>query len=102
MLPAARRLLAPALRPPTLPTLPTLPSLPHQPPLLQGPIYICTTNDALPQVLASVPRQQRRQLVFFQNGMLLPWLQQQGLQGSTQVLLYMSGALQGRLTGLPA
>ena len=52
---------------------------------------MCTTNDALPQVLEKVAPAQLPQLVFFQNGMLLPWLREQGLQENTQVLLYMSG-----------
>lgn len=63
---------------------------------LQGPVWVCTTNDALEDVvLHAVAPQQRQQLVFIQNGMLLPWLETHGLQHNTQVLLYMSGALQG-------
>jgi hypothetical protein len=37
---------------------------------------------------------QHQQLVFVQNGLLLPWLAKHGLQYNTQVLLYMSGELQ--------
>ena len=58
------------------------------------PVWVCTTNDGLDSVLQhSVPLadQQQQQLIFVQNGMLLPWLRQHGLQDNTQVLLYMSG-----------
>jgi ABC-type taurine transport system ATPase subunit len=62
--------------------------------LLQGPVWVCTTNDALDDVvLRAVAPSQRQQLVFLQNGMLLPWLTAHGLQHNTQVLLYMSGEL---------
>jgi hypothetical protein len=53
---------------------------------------VCTTNDALEDVvLRAVAPSQQQQLVFIQNGMLLPWLTTQGLQYNTQVLLYMNG-----------
>ncbi|KAG2443026.1 hypothetical protein HYH02_009441 [Chlamydomonas schloesseri] len=42
--------------------------------LRQGPIYVCTTNDALDWVLEVTPRSRRRDLVLFQNGWLAPWL----------------------------
>jgi hypothetical protein len=64
-------------------------------PDFQGPIYVCTTNDALPAVVASVAPSQLQHLVLFQNGMLLPWLEAQRLQDVTQVLLYMSGKQHG-------
>lgn len=56
-------------------------------------MWVATTNDGLDSVLQhTAPTQrQQRQLIFIQNGMLLPWLQQHGLQENTQVLLYMSG-----------
>jgi hypothetical protein len=58
-------------------------------------VWVCTTNDALEDVvLHAVAPHQRQQLVFVQNGMLLPWLATHGLQHNTQVLLYMSGELQ--------
>lgn len=55
------------------------------------PVWVCTTNDGLEAVVTHTAPAQRQQLVFVQNGMLLPWLQQHGLQHNTQVLLYMSG-----------
>lgn len=56
-------------------------------------MWVCTTNDGLERVLEySAPHgTQQRQLIFIQNGMLLPWLQQHQLEFNTQVLLYMSG-----------
>lgn len=57
-------------------------------------MWVCTTNDGLDGVLQhslTSPQQQRQQLVFVQNGMLLPWLRRHGLHHNTQVLLYMSG-----------
>ncbi|KAG2442911.1 hypothetical protein HXX76_002987 [Chlamydomonas incerta] len=46
----------------------------------QGPIYVCTTNDALDWVLEQTPRSRRRDLVLFQNGWLVPWLGQNSLR----------------------
>lgn len=66
--------------------------------LFQGPLWVCTTNDALQDVLQATPASQTRDLVFVQNGMLLPWLSQHNLQHNTRVLLYMSGEAE-RLQG---
>jgi hypothetical protein len=57
-----------------------------------APIWVCTTNDALDAVVASVPRQHHPDLILVQNGMLQPWLHSQQLK-PTQVLLYMGGEL---------
>jgi hypothetical protein len=56
-----------------------------------GPVWVCTTNDGLDAVLEQTPPGRRRDLVFVQNGLLLPWLRRNGLQHNTQVLLYMAG-----------
>ncbi|KAI8469166.1 MAG: hypothetical protein J3K34DRAFT_287807 [Monoraphidium minutum] len=74
--------------------VPELPS-PGAPP---APIWVCTTNDGLDAALAATPRARRRDLVFCQNGMLLPWLARNGLAGNTQVLLYMAAGADGRVT----
>lgn len=58
---------------------------------MQGPIWVCTTNDGLDDVLQRLDPPQRNQLIFIQNGMLLPFLEAHQLQRNTQVLLYMSG-----------
>jgi hypothetical protein len=76
---------------------PQPPPPPPAPPwhaLEQGtPAWVCTTNDGLDSVLehTAVTQAQLHQLIFVQNGMLLPWLKQHGLERNTQVLLYMSG-----------
>ena len=57
----------------------------------QAPIWVCTTNDGLGDVVQQLDPSQHQQLIFIQNGMLLPFLASHGLQHSTQVLLYMSG-----------
>ncbi|KAG6516910.1 uncharacterized protein LOC122055348 [Zingiber officinale] len=56
----------------------------------QGPILVCTRNDDLEAVLASTPRSRWNDLVFFQNGMLEPWLESKGLGDADQVLAYFA------------
>jgi hypothetical protein len=64
--------------------------------LPQGvPIFVATTNDALQAVVAGTPPARRADLVFLQNGMLLPTLSELGLAGNTQALLYMSCSSDG-------
>ncbi|KIY95098.1 hypothetical protein MNEG_12864 [Monoraphidium neglectum] len=63
-----------------------------------GPIWVCTTNDALDEVIAATPQGRRGDLVFVQNGMLLPWLRERWLGGNTQVLLYMAADASGAVT----
>jgi len=60
-----------------------------------GPIYVCTRNDVLEDVIAATPEHRRRDLVFLQNGMLGDFLQAQGLQDATQVLVYLAVAKLG-------
>ncbi|KAM3193175.1 hypothetical protein ACQJBY_070008 [Aegilops geniculata] len=55
-----------------------------------GPILVCTRNDDLDAVLDATPRSRWRDLVFFQNGMLEPWLESKGLAGANQVLAYFA------------
>lgn len=65
----------------------------------QGPIWVCTTNDALDSVISdTVPQGRRDDLIFIQNGMLLPWLRQHNLERNTQVLLYMAAGEDGSVT----
>ncbi|KAK9836876.1 hypothetical protein WJX74_010188 [Apatococcus lobatus] len=56
----------------------------------QGPIVVCTRNDALEDVVNATPEERRRDLVFIQNGMLQPWLAERGLEQNTQVLVYFA------------
>ncbi|ONK70493.1 uncharacterized protein A4U43_C05F34280 [Asparagus officinalis] len=55
-----------------------------------GPILVCTRNDDLEAVLESTPASRWNDLVFFQNGMLDPWLQSKGLNDANQVLAYFA------------
>ncbi|KAK1268728.1 hypothetical protein QJS04_geneDACA013630 [Acorus gramineus] len=55
-----------------------------------GPILVCTRNDDLEAVLESTPPSRWKDLVFFQNGMLEPWLEEKGLGGADQVLAYFA------------
>ncbi|CAL8464443.1 g3978 [Coccomyxa elongata] len=67
-------------------------SIPEAP---QGPVVVCTRNDALDDVVASTPPNRRKDLVFIQNGMLQPWLDKKGLGDNTQVLVYFAVAKKG-------
>ena len=49
------------------------------------PILVATRNDALAGVVDATPAERRRDLVFMQNGMLLPWQEARGLGDATQV-----------------
>lgn len=61
-----------------------------------GPIFVCTRNDDLDAVVESTPQSKRSDLVFFQNGMLDPWLESKGLaDSSNQVLAYFAVAKLG-------
>ncbi|KAF7814572.1 uncharacterized protein G2W53_028541 [Senna tora] len=55
-----------------------------------GPILVCTRNDDLDAVLQATPRSRWSDLVFFQNGMLEPWLESKGLSDADQVLAYFA------------
>ncbi|XP_076893597.1 uncharacterized protein LOC143545632 [Bidens hawaiensis] len=56
-----------------------------------GPILVCTRNDDLDAVLQLTPHSRwNADLVFFQNGMLEPWLQSKGLDDANQVLAYFA------------
>merc|ERR1712054_70209 len=58
--------------------------------LEKGPIYVCTRNDVLNDVVENCPEHRREDLVFLQNGMLIPWLEKKGLGANTQALIYMA------------
>ncbi len=55
-----------------------------------APIVVCTRNDDLPAILERVHPDRRADLVFVQNGMVQPWLAEQGLAESTQGVLYVA------------
>ncbi|GAV91700.1 hypothetical protein CFOL_v3_35090 [Cephalotus follicularis] len=56
----------------------------------EGPILVCTRNDDLDAVLDATPRSRWNDLVFFQNGMMEPWLESKGLGDADQVLAYFA------------
>ncbi|KAI9160392.1 hypothetical protein LWI28_007702 [Acer negundo] len=56
----------------------------------QGPILVCTRNDDLEAVVDATPPSRWNDLVFFQNGMLEPWLVSKGLGDADQVLAYFA------------
>lgn len=57
----------------------------------------CFTR-GLSQVLAECPAARRPDLVFCQNGMLLPLLEEHGLAANTAALLYLSASANGSYT----
>lgn len=62
---------------------------------LPGPIFVCTRNDDMDAVLEITPQSRWEDLVFYQNGMLEPWLQSKGLVNASQVLVYFAVAKLG-------
>lgn len=52
------------------------------------PIYVCTRNDDLNNVVEKVPFHRRNDLVFLQNGVLSTFLKANGLQDASQALIY--------------
>jgi len=42
-----------------------------------GPIFVCTRNDSLKAVIAKVPKERHEDLVFIQNGALMPFLERE-------------------------
>ena len=60
-----------------------------------GPIYVCTRNDALADIVARTPPARRADLCFLQNGVLDNFLSQQGLADNTQALLYLAVPTRG-------
>lgn len=61
----------------------------------EGPIYVCTRNDALAGIVELTPPERRKDLVFLQNGMLGDFLSEQGLPDASQVLVYLAVAKLG-------
>lgn len=55
-----------------------------------GPILLAVRNDDLAAVVDRVPERRRGDLVFVQNGMLRPWLEERRLAMSTRGLLFMA------------
>lgn len=60
-----------------------------------GPIYVCTRNDALDDVVERCPEDRREDLVFLQNGYIEDWLKEKGLGDNTQILLFLAVTAKG-------
>ncbi|CAM9908261.1 unnamed protein product [Ectocarpus sp. 12 AP-2014] len=60
-----------------------------------GPIYVCTRNDDLEDVISRTPPARREDLVFLQNGVLGPLLEKHGLAKNTQALIYFAVSKKG-------
>ncbi|KAI7736490.1 hypothetical protein M8C21_012095 [Ambrosia artemisiifolia] len=61
-----------------------------------GPILVCTKNDDLDAVLESTPQSRWSDLVFFQDGMLMPWFESKGLSDPNQVLPFFDVSRPGK------
>lgn len=62
-----------------------------------GPIYVCTRNDDLKGIIDSIPENRREDLVFIQNGALMPFLEKE-LGADTEftvLLVYFAVAKKG-------
>lgn len=59
------------------------------------PVLVATRNDDLSPVLARVPARRRADLVFVQNGMLRPWLDDNDLGSATRGLLFFAVSKRG-------
>lgn len=60
------------------------------PPDAPGPVYVCTRNDDLLQVISSCPPEKKEDLVFVQNGMLERFLRNHGCDKNTKANLYFA------------
>lgn len=61
----------------------------------EGPIYVCTRNESLQGIIDWTPEGRREDLVFLQNGYLQGFLDERGLGGNTQALIYFAVAKLG-------
>ena len=62
----------------------------HLDPARRGPILLAVRNDDLSAVLERIPAARHKDLVFVQNGMLRPWLEERRLAMNTRGLLFMA------------
>jgi len=63
----------------------------------QGPIFVCTRNDVLSEVIDKTPMSRREDLVFLQNGYLETFLESKGLAANTQALIFFAVSKKGEL-----
>lgn len=55
-----------------------------------GPVYLCTRNDDLEEIIRSCPESKREDLVFMQNGMLEKLLRKYDMSENTKTNLYFA------------
>lgn len=60
------------------------------PPDAPGPVYVCTRNDDMAQVIADCPEEKLEDLVFIQNGMLERFLREKNVSDNTCANLYFA------------
>lgn len=60
-----------------------------------GPIFVCTRNDVLADIVEKCPESRRGDLVFMQNGFLDEFLEERGLSANTQALIYFAVSKKG-------
>ena len=60
-----------------------------------GPVYVCTRNSDLENIIETCPANRREDLVFLQNGVLTEYLESKGLEGNTQGLIYFAVSKKG-------
>ena len=60
-----------------------------------GPIYVCTRNADLENIIETCPESRREDLVFLQNGVLTKYLETKGLADNTQGLIYFAVSKKG-------
>lgn len=65
------------------------------PPDTEGPIYVCTRNEDLEEIINSTPAHRLPDLVFLQNGMIKDYLESKGLGKNTKALIYYAIAKKG-------
>eukprot|EP01038_Epipyxis_sp_PR26KG_P017068 gene17068-23482_t len=61
----------------------------------EGPIYVCTRNNDLDNIIANTPANRQKDLVFLQNGILTTYLDDKRLSNNTQILIYYAVSKKG-------
>lgn len=60
------------------------------PPDAPGPVYVCTRNDDMEEIIMNCPEEKKEDLVFVQNGMLEKFLRRNGMTDNTKANLYFA------------
>lgn len=62
---------------------------------VEGPIYVCTRNNDLENIIEDCPKDRLCDLIFLQNGILTEYLKSKGLEDNTQGLVYFAVSKKG-------